>query len=248
MRRGRVSRSARWAAVGLPVVIAVGGLLLAEAVEDPDHVTTATRPAQSAATQPAEASARDRSQTTQMHAIALRRQAAQQQLLSGLIGSKHDFTEEGMEGRDLCLPCHTPHLVGAPAPRLDRRPPSIQPLRPYRSLKVTLDGWSLLCLGCHDGVTAPDVYSSPHAISVSSQLGNSRLGTAGLRSHPIGIKYPSSSEEYHSPAAVEAAGLMLPEGRIQCTTCHDAHNTHRHAGMLRISNERSRMCLTCHRL
>lgn len=175
-------------------------------------------------------------------------QWAGEQLISGLIGSKHDFSEGGKSGRDLCLPCHTPHLAVPLPPRLDRRPTTTQPLRPYEGHGMELSGWSLLCLGCHDGVTAPDVYSSAHAVSVAGQLANSHLGLAGLRSHPVGVRYPVSSEKYEPIAAVEAAGLMLPDGRIQCTSCHDAHNTHRHRGMLRMSNERSRLCLTCHRL
>ncbi len=169
-------------------------------------------------------------------------------LISGLIGSKHDFTQAGEVGRDLCLPCHTPHLVSPPAPRLDRRPTTTQPLRPYESPDVVLTGWSLLCLGCHDGVAAQDVYSSAHAVTVADQLANSRLGTRGLRSHPVGVRYPPDAPGYHSRAAVESTGLLLPDGRIQCTTCHDAHNTLAHTGLLRVSNERSRLCLTCHRL
>ena len=113
---------------------------------------------------------------------------------------------------------------------------------------MELDGWSLLCLGCHDGVTAPDVYSSGHAVRIAGNLGDARLGTRGLRSHPVGIEYPSGRADYQPRAAVEAKGLLLPDGRIQCGTCHDAHNTHGHAGMLKISNRRSQMCLTCHRL
>jgi predicted CXXCH cytochrome family protein len=174
--------------------------------------------------------------------------AARAHLVSGLIGSKHDFTQNGRLGRDLCLPCHTPHLASAPTPRFDRRPETTLPLRPYDAPGIELTGWSLLCLGCHDGVTAPDVYSSAHALIADDALGNSRLGTTGLRSHPVGIVYPANGEGYHPRAAVEAAGLLLPDGRIQCTTCHDAHNTHRHSGMLKISNQQSRLCLTCHDL
>lgn len=173
---------------------------------------------------------------------------AREQMISGLIGSKHDFTEAGKRGRDLCLPCHTPHLVSTLPPRLDRRVATTQPLRPYAGVGVELSGWSLLCLGCHDGVTAPDVYSSEHALASSGQIANSRMGSTRLRSHPVGIRYPPATERYHQAAAVETAGLLLPDGCIQCTTCHDAHNTHRHRGMLRITNERSRLCLTCHRI
>ena len=196
-----------------------------------------------AASQPASA-------PTSMPSLETEPNAAAQRLFSGLIGGKHDFTKGGAEGRGLCLPCHVPHLVDAPTPLLDRRVATTQPLRPYQTPGVELNGWSLLCLGCHDGVTAKAVYSSPHATTISSELSGGQFGTAGVRSHPVGIKYPlpAALEKYNSPAAVEAAGLPLPEGRIQCTTCHDAHNTDRHPGMTRISNERSRLCLTCHRL
>jgi predicted CXXCH cytochrome family protein len=186
--------------------------------------------------------------TSQPAAAEAAELAAREQMVSGLIGSRHDFTLDSESGHDLCLPCHAPHLVAAPLPRLDRQPTTTQPLQPYQGAGIELTGWSLLCLGCLDGVTAPSVYSSAHAVTVTDQLANSRLGTTELRGHPVGIKYPLAAEGYHPLVAVEAGGLVLPDGRIQCTTCHDAHNTHRHGSMLRLSNERSRVCLTCHRL
>jgi predicted CXXCH cytochrome family protein len=213
-------------AVGFAVGVAASSLLLAQVIEAPADSPAAAEGPPVSTTQP----------------------AAGGLLLSGLIGSPHDFTDGGELGRDLCLPCHTPHLTDPPVPRFDRRVTSTQPLRPYQGLDVELEGWSLLCLGCHDGVTAQDVYSSSHGVSVAGQLGQSRLATTGLRSHPVGIKYPLIQENYHPREVVEAAGLILPNGCIQCTTCHDAHNTYGHAGMLRISNDRSRLCLTCHRL
>lgn len=175
-------------------------------------------------------------------------EARREVMMSGLRGSKHDFTLNGTLGRDLCLPCHTPHLVSPPAPALDKRSEALTPMRPYRGPDIELTSWSLVCLGCHDGVTAPDVYTSSHAVQIVGQLANSRLGATSLKSHPVGTKYPAFGGDYASRDAVEAAGLPLPDGRIQCTTCHDAHNTHRHPGMLRVSDDRSRMCLTCHRL
>jgi predicted CXXCH cytochrome family protein len=205
-----------------------------------------TQPASQPAAQPAEGYPYGPRNAVPPEDAAVR--SAREQLTSGLIGSKHDFTHGGERGRALCLPCHTPHLVGAPVPRLDQRATTTQPLRPYQTLGVALTGWSLLCLGCHDGVTARDVYSSAHAINVADQLGNSRLGTRGLRSHPVGIRYPFAAEGYAAAAEVEAGGLLLEGGTLQCTTCHDTHNTRRYPGMLRISNEHSRLCLTCHRL
>lgn len=226
-----------------------GGVLWAQTREPPASATPAatTQPAITPGTaRPTDTAPFDPRAVGAPEDAAAR--AAREQLMSGLIGSKHDFTRVEQDGRNLCLPCHTPHLVGVPLPLLDQRPTTTQPLRPYEGPGVVLTGWSLLCLGCHDGVTAPDVYSSAHAVTVADQLGNSRLPARGLRSHPIGVRYPAAAEDYYSVAEVEAAGLLLPEGRIQCTTCHDAHNTHGHAGMLKISNQRSRLCLACHRL
>jgi predicted CXXCH cytochrome family protein len=236
----RSSRLPQLLAISLAVAAIAGGLAFAQAVKDqpapagepqaPVEATSA--PAQeTATTQPAECESPVRSR-----------------LLSGLVGSKHDFTRLPGGGRDLCLPCHTPHQAFSQPPLLDRRAAAILPLRPYLTPEFQLSGWSLLCLGCHDGVTAPDVYSSPHATTVAAQIDAARFGTRGLRSHPIGIKLPEGAETYNSPEWVEAGGLPLADGRIQCTTCHDAHNTERHSHMLRISNQGSRLCLTCHRL
>jgi len=234
-----------WGVVACGLTLVTGALILAQAGGQTSGGTAPNQVSPPVATQPVEPAA---SQPAATQAVPIASQtAAREQLMSGLIGSKHDFTHDSRLGRDLCLPCHTPHLLAVPLPRLDRRPLGTLPLRPFRSLAIELDGWSLLCLGCHDGVTAPDVYSMAHAVVGTGQLAGSVLGTRGLRSHPVGVKYPEGAACFESRAAVEV-DLMLPDGRIQCATCHDAHNTHRHARMLRISNERSRLCLTCHRI
>jgi len=230
--------------LGLVALLTAGALLAAGGSEPRTQQTTAAERDSKQTSQPAATSAAATSQPSTTDAADL---AARERLASGLIGSKHDFTGKGESGRDLCLPCHTPHLDAAPPPRLDRRPTTTQPLRPYQSTEVELTGWSLLCLGCHDGITASGVYSCARAVAVPDELADCRLGTASVSSHPVGIRYPLAADGYHPRAVVEAGGLVLPDGHIQCTTCHDAHNTHRHPGMLRISNERSRVCLTCHR-
>ncbi|MCG3125860.1 MAG: hypothetical protein CHACPFDD_00687 [Phycisphaerae bacterium] len=168
----------------------------------------------------------------------------------GLRGSKHDFSDSAREPRDLCLPCHTPHITASQAPLIVRRAATTQPLRPYQTGIGGLDESSLLCLGCHDGVAAPDVYAGAHGLRWSDRTGApGGLGRRRLTSHPVGIEYPAADAKYHPAAVVTGtAGLKLPHGRIQCTTCHDPHNTRRNAGMLVISNDGSRLCLSCHRL
>lgn len=166
---------------------------------------------------------------------------------AGLVGSRHDFTQQGDRSLDLCTPCHTPHL---PLPRgsgIDQEDSGR--LVSYQADGVELDSASLLCLSCHDGVIASDVYTASHATTFAAQFGTSRLGTALLAGHPIGVKYPTSESTYRAPAAVTADGLIkLPDGRVQCISCHDPHNTGRHEGMLVRSNSGSRLCLACHRL
>ncbi len=171
-------------------------------------------------------------------------------LSAGLVGSKHDFTAGGQVGRDLCLPCHTPHLTTGEAALRVAQPPPRRVLRPSDSPDVELSAASLLCLSCHDGQVAPDVFAGAHATTwadrASGAAGSARARLAG---HPVGTLYPANAPRYRSASAVESDGrLRLPGGRIQCTTCHDPHNVGRHAGLLIRSNERSALCLSCHRL
>lgn len=235
---GRPRQFPRLLALGFVVAGTIGCALSAPAV---DHGALQTAVSE----RPSEESSPET--RVPVEATTLSAVAAREHLMSGLLGSKHDFTRNGAGGRDLCTHCHTPHLTSGPPALLSRRSDSTQPLRPYRCGEIELTGWSLLCLGCHDGVAAPSVYSSAHAATIADQFTGSNLGTAGPRGHPVGVKYPLVGEDYHTRAAVEAHGLALPDGRVQCTTCHDAHNTHRHPGMLRRANERSQVCLTCHR-
>lgn len=171
-------------------------------------------------------------------------------LAAGIIGSAHDFTQSGAHARDFCTPCHTPHIEDAKAPLLDKRPAATDRLRPYEAVGIDLDGASLLCLSCHDGVIATDVYTASHATGLARQLGSSQLGIGGLTGHPIGIAYPIADPRYNPPGSLSATDgrIPLPDGRVQCISCHDPHNTGRHPGMLVRSNRGSGLCLSCHRL
>jgi predicted CXXCH cytochrome family protein len=170
-------------------------------------------------------------------------------LAAGLVGSAHDFRQAGGQALDLCSACHTPHIALGRAPLLDKRPQTMTAIRPYQARGVELDDSTLLCLSCHDGVMAPDVFSFAHAMKSATPLGTSWIGSGSLTSHPIGVKYPLANPTYNPEAAVTADGrIKLPNGRVQCISCHDAHNTHRIRGMLVNSNDGSRLCLSCHHL
>lgn len=169
---------------------------------------------------------------------------------AGIVGSKHDFTDGGRIPKDLCLPCHTPHISASQAPLLLSESATSRPTRSFATPAGELDAASLVCLSCHDGTVARDVYAGAHAMNWSDRSAAGAPPRASrLTNHPVGIRYPDGRADYASSAAVTSDGrIKLPGGRIQCTTCHDPHNTRRIPGMLVIPNDRSRLCLACHRL
>ena len=67
------------------------------------------------------------------------------------------------------------------------------------------------------------------------------------KQHPISIQYDAARNANFQPAAaVEAAGLKLEDGRVQCNTCHDPH-TQQNRKFMRIPNSAGSLCLVCHR-
>jgi predicted CXXCH cytochrome family protein len=237
MRSSKAAPSLRrWLVVGPALLLAWTTILLAQTGGHETAITGAgeadERPL---ATQPAQPS-------VWSHASADR-------LRAGFAGGPHDFSAAGSQPHVLCVSCHVPSAPPTSQPALDEPADETQPLRPYQAIGVELNSASLMCVSCHDGVIASDVYTSAHATTFASQLGVSLAGPGRLGGHPIGVRYPTADPEYHPLAAVRAdRRIKLPEGRIQCTTCHDPHNTEGHPHMLVTSNERSRLCLACHRL
>ncbi len=171
----------------------------------------------------------------------------------GVVGSPHDFTEFTGRMGDACSACHVPH-VQAIRPVTATQPstqPAIEMFRIGGQRAVFVPGrytpgpTSLICLGCHDGTVATSTIGSAHAILAGAREGFSMPDGFVWRDHPIGIAYPSGGREYRPRAFVEKQ-LRLPEGRIECISCHDPHNEKGLPAMLAVSNRRSNLCVTCH--
>lgn len=168
--------------------------------------------------------------------------------VGGLVGSKHDFTQSGARPRGLCLSCHARHPGSSRARLLDKQSATTQPSYPYPAAGVELDSASLLCLGCHDGTIAGAMYLASDTLALTQPGRASRTGVAPVRTHPVGVKYPTANPRFNPLTAVIADGrIKLPDGRVGCTSCHDPHNTQRHSKMLVTPNEDGRLCLSCHR-
>jgi len=134
---------------------------------------------------------------------------------------------------------------------------------------TTLQGVSLLCMSCHDGVTALNAYSITTGSdqidpATSRGEGKALTGTAAFTSanmtnhHPMGFVYddvaaadaeikPSNSPMYGSVTISDL--LYGATGTMECVTCHDVHNSGNNTDAERFlwtSNNKSAFCLACH--
>lgn len=88
---------------------------------------------------------------------------------------------------------------------------------------------SRFCMSCHDG-------------SVVAAGGSRRPGE-----HPVGLHYASAwARRPFALRGAPAAALVLVEGRVECTTCHDGLSRERFRTALPMA--RSGLCTSCHEL
>jgi predicted CXXCH cytochrome family protein len=140
---------------------------------------------------------------------------------------------------------------------------------------MQIGGSSLLCLSCHDGTVAVNVYGytpqdtgsiSNGSTDISSEYS---IGNQGYLAnhHPIGFDYDAVAavdpEIYNANAAVfdhsadpnismadapaEPIANFLQDGKMACSTCHAVHNKgNTGEKLLYVSDQGSNLCLSCH--
>ncbi|MBF0559996.1 MAG: hypothetical protein HQL08_14590 [Nitrospirae bacterium] len=132
---------------------------------------------------------------------------------------------------------------------------------------------SKLCLSCHDGSVAVSAYGmnaadsylhSPDGTAGTKMTGTSngikQIGAGGDLSnhHPIGFNYndaqskdqeiAQSTTTLSSASGVRVKDVLI-DGKMECITCHDVHNSKNESGAEKFlwkSDTHSRFCLTCH--
>lgn len=153
----------------------------------------------------------------------------------------HDFHGAGpgrlrqVDGRQqLCAACHSDmQFAGAAwegSPLLasghlaQAAPPAGAPI----------DGYSAHCVQCH-----ADEFSLPGHERVAFTASNA----TGMANHPIGSRYTRADprRDLRSPALLPA-GVLLPEGRVSCLSCHKGY-TLDHGAMVEAEG---RLCTSCH--
>lgn len=170
-------------------------------------------------------------------------------------GSLRDYGE-------VCVYCHTPHGGQTAAPLWNRNF-STATYQMYdgnhsSTIDMTVDpqptGVSQACLSCHDGtvgldvvVNVPNRYTGGGAIGTRMPAGGfTNLGTDLRNDHPVSVTFDNTADnKFHSASEIEAAGLRFYNGKVQCGSCHNPH-TAENRPFLRVSNNGSALCLTCH--
>jgi predicted CXXCH cytochrome family protein len=183
---------------------------------------------------------------------------------AGVENSLHDLSYLTGASAEICVVCHTPHFADTSV--------TDSPLWNHEVTTATYtlyssdtldaipgqpDGVSKLCLSCHDGTVAIDSFGGATG-SITIPAGSNV--TTDLRDdHPISFAYTDAlagTDGGLQPPTTTASGLgadidadMLFGTNVECASCHDVHNALGAPigeGLLRIANNGSALCLTCH--
>jgi predicted CXXCH cytochrome family protein len=169
----------------------------------------------------------------------------------GLEGSKHDFSKKPWAAGETCGACHTPHRDQPPkaAPLWDPTADLARTFGRTATRALAPGSGTLMCLRCHDGTVATETIAGvSRARFVNKQNPGLFDAVHGGTDHPVGIEYPLFKKGFRPVTSVVAKGtVVLPQGRVECISCHDPHNTAGAAHMLVTANTRSALCLTCHK-
>jgi predicted CXXCH cytochrome family protein len=204
--------------------------------------------------------------------------AARAGVAGTLAGSAHDFSKiNGVVpawnlDQKVCVVCHTPHNSNtsiADAP-LWNHTVTNSAFTMYSSptLQATglaVGGNSKLCLSCHDGTVAIDSFGGTPTTSTMISSANN-IGADLKNDHPIGFTYDatlvSKNPSLRDPSTAVTIGTgttskvgtiasaMLFSGKMECSSCHDVHNTFtvgaNGTGMVKMDSKGSSLCVACH--
>lgn len=193
------------------------------------------------------------------------------QVFAAIDGSAHDFAASVAwnDTGEMCVTCHAPHNpAGATDGPLWNHTLSAEAAYGiYTSPTGTLDGVigqpggaSKLCLSCHDGTIGLDSFGG-NGIALDIRIGTinaaADLGTNLANDHPISITYIDPGLAPTTNAVTIGDGVtkvgtvgseLVPSGSVECSSCHDVHNTYTFATtpLLKMTMADSALCQACH--
>ncbi len=198
-------------------------------------------------------------------------------IAGSITGTAHDLVNSGFTGGELCVVCHTPHnsensIVESP---VWNHAFTISTFSLYSTDNINTaledqpSGVSKLCLSCHDGVVALDKIGGNSSLAINGGDITATSGDSVTKEHPLSVTFnrelAAKDPSFYDPSiqivTIGAGGeasetgtitnLLLSDGKVQCTSCHDVHNNfvgpgNKNQPFLRITKAGSQICLTCH--
>jgi predicted CXXCH cytochrome family protein len=141
--------------------------------------------------------------------------------------AKHDFSSGG---NNSCVYCHNAEEPTDAA--------------------FTITPQSQGCLTCHDGST-PEATQHLSPGSTADRLQRPfDLGRRTPIDHPFGVLYQearSISPTLKLRPVPLSGSIKLYDGKVECASCHSPHDCSQKP-FLRMSNEKSALCMTCHEM
>ncbi len=155
---------------------------------------------------------------------------------------------EGLNSVSICSQCHRESSLSAGLPHATAQDkahlawPGNHPKSQDLNHGRQLDQASANCVGCHDGALTS---------GIGSHNAGSRLTAGGSGEHPVGVPYAQRISAEHRakiarmvhPDALDDR-IRLFEGNIGCGSCHSVYSQLPY--QLVMSNQGSRLCLSCH--
>lgn len=207
--------------------------------------------------------------------IAVPAMAAQDVPGGGIKNSKHNLGGTGFGNRttsatsQICVFCHTPHNSDGNSTRPLWVRNTVSVTKIYSSITINLKPAianltvAKLCLSCHDGATAV-VAGANVGRGTSTNLLLTKTATVSAtynigadlsNDHPVGMDYATARTNDIAAgdgAKLRATGGSGPQtswfknGIMDCSTCHELHNSTPYAKFLRVTRDSSSICRTCH--
>lgn len=138
----------------------------------------------------------------------------------------HDFA---VAGEDSCTYCHNAEEPGDP--------------------NFTIRADSDFCLTCHDGSTLEATQHISTGSSAERMSGPLEITQRTAVDHPFGVFYEEARQL--SPTLQLRPSPLSPlelfEGKVECASCHEPHDCSQKP-FLRITSEKSALCLGCHKM
>ncbi len=203
--------------------------------------------------------------TAQVRTVPVQRPTPSTQLQQRVTAeiSMHNLAPAKGSGAGVCKYCHAPHHTAAATGLWNHQLSSSQyqfyTSSTYKQGTPSLPAASpsRLCLSCHDGTVAlGSTYNSKTPLPTGHSLSSAgNLGTSLLTDHPFAFDTWVRDNTLldvlfsSSPRATANASVKLPNGRVECTTCHDPHVQNidtKRVEFLIVNNANSVMCQACH--